>query len=184
MWSPIHTETHQNILSLSSLWPSGWYCAIIVTVCPAPFSAAAACSWDAPRRSMPFTWKRGSQRTLALCKACYSDVCSVAPSCLTLCDPMDSSQPGSSVHRIFQDRAGCHFLLQRIFPTQVDKGKKFPQRGCFRWCYLPHVLPRHWNANLSNFLLLITLVSRDMKFYPGRLCRGLSGLKVLSTQIH
>ena len=28
----------------------------------------------------------------------------VAQSCLTLCDPMDSSQPSSSVHGIFQAR--------------------------------------------------------------------------------
>ena len=28
----------------------------------------------------------------------------VAQSCLTLCDPMDCSLPGSSVHRIFQAR--------------------------------------------------------------------------------
>ena len=28
----------------------------------------------------------------------------VAQSCPTLCDPMDSSQPGSSVHGIFQTR--------------------------------------------------------------------------------
>ena len=27
-------------------------------------------------------------------------MCSVAQSCLTLCDPMDCSQPGSSVHGI------------------------------------------------------------------------------------
>ena len=35
---------------------------------------------------------------------------------------MDSSLPGSAVHGIFQTRiltrVGCHFLLQRIFPTQ------------------------------------------------------------------
>ena len=31
--------------------------------------------------------------------------------CLTLCDPMDYSPPGSPVH-------GCHALLQGIFPTQ------------------------------------------------------------------
>ena len=38
---------------------------------------------------------------------------------LTLCDPMDYSLPGSSVHGIFQARkVGCHFLLQGIFPTQ------------------------------------------------------------------
>ena len=56
----------------------------------------------------------------------------VAQSCLTLCDPMDCSLPGSSVHGIFQarvlicpwdfpgksTRVDCHFLLQGIFPTQ------------------------------------------------------------------
>ena len=36
-------------------------------------------------------------------------------SCLTLCDPMDYSLPGSSVKNT---RVGCHFLLQGIFPTQ------------------------------------------------------------------
>ena len=45
----------------------------------------------------------------------------VAQSCLTLCDPMDCSLPGSSVHGIFPGNStgvGCHFLLQGIFPTQ------------------------------------------------------------------
>ena len=35
--------------------------------------------------------------------------------CLTLCDPMDRSPPGSSVNRIFQTRVGwggCHIRLQ------------------------------------------------------------------------
>ena len=45
----------------------------------------------------------------------------VAQSWPTLCDPMDCSLPGSSVHGIFQARilewVGCHFLLQGIFPT-------------------------------------------------------------------
>ena len=36
-------------------------------------------------------------------------------SCLTLCDPMDYSLPGSSVKNT---RVVCHFLLQRTFPTQ------------------------------------------------------------------
>ena len=35
-------------------------------------------------------------------------------SCLTLCDPMDCSPPGSSVHGIFQARVGCHCLLWNI----------------------------------------------------------------------
>ena len=47
--------------------------------------------------------------------------CFVVQSCLTVCDLMDYSLPGSSVH---EDSPGkntgvdCHALLQRIFPTQ------------------------------------------------------------------
>ena len=49
------------------------------------------------------------------------NLCVCAQSCLTLCDPLDCSPPGSSVHGIFPARstwAGCHFLFQGIFPTQ------------------------------------------------------------------
>ena len=45
----------------------------------------------------------------------------VAQSCLTLCDPMDYSLPGSSVHRDSLGKntgLGCHALLQGIFPSQ------------------------------------------------------------------
>ena len=45
----------------------------------------------------------------------------VTQSCLTLCDPMDCSPPGSSVHGDSPGKntgVGCHVLLQRIFPTQ------------------------------------------------------------------
>ena len=41
--------------------------------------------------------------------------------CLILCDPMDCSLPGSSVHRDSPGRntgVGCHHLLQGIFQTQ------------------------------------------------------------------
>ena len=40
--------------------------------------------------------------------------------CLTLCDPLDYSLPGSSVHGISQEKntgVGCHFLFQGTFPT-------------------------------------------------------------------
>ena len=57
---------------------------------------------------------------LALCCCCLLLLSLL--SCVQLfCDPMDCSPPGSSVHRISQARItemGCHFLLQRIFPTQ------------------------------------------------------------------
>ena len=42
-------------------------------------------------------------------------------SCPTLCDPMDCSLSGSSVHGDSPSKntgVGCHALLQRIFPTQ------------------------------------------------------------------
>ena len=45
----------------------------------------------------------------------------VARSCLTLCDPMDCSQPGSSVHGIFQARILEWVAMpsfRGIFPTQ------------------------------------------------------------------
>ena len=51
-------------------------------------------------------------------------MCVHAQSCPTLCDPVDCSPPGSSVHGIFPGKntgIGCHFLLQGIFLTQGSK---------------------------------------------------------------
>ena len=48
-------------------------------------------------------------------------VCRVTQSCLTLCDPVDCSPPGSSVRGDSPGKntgVGCHALLQGIFPTQ------------------------------------------------------------------
>ena len=49
-------------------------------------------------------------------------VCLVAQLCLTLCDPMDCSLPGYSVHEDSPDKntgvGFCAILHQRIFPTQ------------------------------------------------------------------
>ena len=47
-------------------------------------------------------------------------MCLVAQSCLTLCDPMDCSPPGSSVCGDSPGKktgVGCHALLQGIFPN-------------------------------------------------------------------
>ena len=48
----------------------------------------------------------------------YVSGCMHVQSPPTLCDHMDSSLPGSSLHGILQARTGvgCHFLLQGIFP--------------------------------------------------------------------
>ena len=48
-------------------------------------------------------------------------LCSVPQSCPTLCDPMDCSPPGSSVHGDSPGKntgVGCHAFLQGNFPTQ------------------------------------------------------------------
>ena len=44
----------------------------------------------------------------------------VPQSCLTLCDPVEGSLPGSTIHGIFPGKnagVACHFFLQGIFPT-------------------------------------------------------------------
>ena len=54
-----------------------------------------------------------SLRTSGLC------LCLVTWSCLTLCDPVDCSLPGYSVHGDSSGKnpgVGCHALLQGIFP--------------------------------------------------------------------
>ena len=51
-------------------------------------------------------------------------LCLVAQLCLTLCDLMDCSSPGSVVHQDSSGKktgVGCHFLLQGIFLTQGVK---------------------------------------------------------------
>ena len=64
-------------------------------------------------------------------------LCLVVQLCLTLCDPMDCSLPGSSVHGDSPGKTtgvGCHAFLQGIFPTQGSKPR------------LLHLL--HWKAGL------------------------------------
>ena len=51
----------------------------------------------------------------------YAVLCLVVQSCLTVCDPMDCSPPGSSVHGNSSGKntgVGCYVFLQGIFPTQ------------------------------------------------------------------
>ena len=70
-----------------------------------------------------------ADQVLLLLKAIYwpllACMCAkLLQSCPTLCDSVDCSQPGSSVHRILQAKntgGGCHALLQGIFLTQEAK---------------------------------------------------------------
>ena len=71
--------------------------------------------------------------------------------CLTLCDPMDCSLPGSSVHGYSPGKntgVGCHFLLQGIFPTLMS------YVSCIgRWLSLPLVPPGKSWWEYSNCLM-------------------------------
>ena len=70
----------------------------------------------------------GARRKTILChfkltekQEWYKEMCLVTQSCLTVCDPMDWSPPGSSVHGDSPGKntgVDCHALLQGIFPTQ------------------------------------------------------------------
>ena len=77
----------------------------------------------------------------------------VAQSCLILCNPIDFSLPGSSVHGIFQagkgTGVGCYFLLQGIFPSQ-ESNPSFPY--CRQTLYpLSHKgSPTKWKVTFKN----------------------------------
>ena len=51
----------------------------------------------------------------------------VTQSCLTLCDPVDCSLPGSSVHRILQARILEWVALREPIPRQIDKKSGVPE---------------------------------------------------------
>ena len=76
---------------------------------------------------------------LSRSKSNYNLLCLVAQSCLALCDPMDCSPPGSSVHEIFQARIlewGAISFLQGIFLTQGSNPRLLCLLNC-RWILHP-----------------------------------------------
>ena len=91
---------------------------------------------------------------LTMCVYC---VCSVTRSCLTLCDPMDYSPLGSSVHGIFQARilewVAIPFFRGSFWPkdrTQVScrnhlgpKGKSRGPPGEITYAF-PQIMPYCW----------------------------------------
>ena len=78
-----------------------------------------------------------------------------AQSCLTICNPMDQSSPGSCLWDSpgKNPGVGCHFLLQGIFPIQ-ESNLGFP--SCRQILY--HLKPLKPKI-ICLFLYLITVVS-------------------------
>ena len=63
----------------------------------------------------------GNPMDRGACQAYISALCLLAELCPTLCDPMDYSPQGSSIHGISPGKnigVNCHGLLQGIFPPQ------------------------------------------------------------------
>ena len=101
--------------------------------------------------------------------------CSVAQSCLTLCDPVDCSSPGASIHGIFQAKntgVGCHLLLrgillQGILPTQESNSHLF------------HLL--HWQADSLPALHLGSPICRQFLYARRTIHTGQVGGRIIVT---
>ena len=88
-------------------------------------------------------------------------LCSVAQSRPTLCEPMDCSLPGSSVHGDSPSKntgVGCHALLQRIFPTQGSNSGLLHCRQILYW--LSHQ-GSAWTKPNSILLIAVPFVTLD-----------------------
>ena len=87
----------------------------------------------------------------------YYMLCFVTQLCLTLCDPIDSSPPGFSVHGDFPGKSpgvGCHALLRGIFPSQ-ESNWGLPHCRQFLYCLSHQGSP----MLLSNSIIFHALVS-------------------------
>ena len=76
-------------------------------------------------------------------------VCSVAQSCLTLCDPTDSSLPASSVHRILQAR-----ILEWV-AVPFSRGSSWPSNRTQILCIncTGRLILYHWATREANITL-------------------------------
>ena len=87
--------------------------------------------------------------------------CVCAQACPILCNPMDCSLPGSSVHRIFPGKntgVGCHVLLRGIFSIQeLNSRLLHGQADSLPLCHLksPISLILYNTVTIASFLLYI-----------------------------
>ena len=133
-----------------------------VRLCATPWMTAhqAPRPWDSPGKNTGV-----GCHFLLQCMKVKSES-EVSQSCLTLHDPMDSSLPGSSVHRIFQARVlewgtiafsivtsvvSDSVLPHRLQPTRLLRPWDFPGKstGVGRHCLLQMLLQPPINKNIS-----------------------------------
>ena len=87
-------------------------------------------------------------------------VCSVTQLCSTLCDPVDCSAPGSSVHGILQVR-----IVQWV-AISSSRGSSRPRDQTHIWQVGSLLLSHHGTRRL--FLLLLFFILYDCDFSPLR----------------
>ena len=80
----------------------------------------------------------------ALCCLINVWVCLVIKWCPTLCDPIDCSPPGSSVHRIFQER-----ILEWV-SISSSRGSSWPRDQTCVSCISRQIL-YHWDAREAQY---------------------------------
>ena len=102
----------------------------------------------------------------------YTSELLIAQLCLTLCDPMDCSPPGSSVHGNSPGKntgVGCHSLLQGIFPNQ---GSNLGLLNCRQILYhlshqeSPNIHIPKYNLLTASFVLFERYDYFILKHYP------------------
>ena len=81
-------------------------CPWLIKCCPSSFLGQHDPTHSCPPRRMRFCWELGLLEApgLSSSHSVHPVACSVAQSCPTLCDPVDCSPPGPSVHGILQAR--------------------------------------------------------------------------------
>ena len=95
---------------------------------------------------------------LPIFKACLHMCVQLLQSCSTLCDPMDWSSPGSSVHGILQARILVWVAMSSPGdrPSPGIKPESFCRQILYLWakpvCLLPISFPSLFSPNLSWFL--------------------------------
>ena len=84
--------------------------------------------------------------------------------CSTLCDPLDCSLPGSSIHGIFPGKntgVGCYFFLQEIFLIQGLNLHFLQWQVLYHWV----IWEALWLVT-ENWILVPSAIQYDFVVYP------------------
>ena len=146
-----HATGNQQILisySLSLGWRSWYPSPKVVEVRP-------EFGFSISRYRIPLQWVAHTlkRNVVGLIPGTWVHACSVTQLCLTLCNPMNCSPPGSSGHGILDKNIGvdCHFLLQGSSLPR-DRNHISCSSCIGRWILY------HW-------------ASRKLRIWPQGLCR-------------